>query len=145
MSGLTAPVFLDSEKAREYFERLRWPNGPVCPHCGGNSKIYKMLSKSARAGLYKCGACRKQFTVTVDTMFEGSRVPLNSWLIAVHLLCSRNQGVTIHQLQKSLGVSYKTAWYLAHRIREAIKSEVESGMIDEDDSASVLDTYLPAQ
>jgi len=88
MSILTAPYFHDEEKAREYLEGIRWPDGPVCPKCGGIEKIYRITGKTARPGLLKCGDCDKQFTVTVGTLFERSKIPLHKWLTASYLLCS---------------------------------------------------------
>ncbi|MEW8551660.1 MAG: IS1595 family transposase [Candidatus Thiodiazotropha endolucinida] len=129
MCDLTAPYFLDADKAREHLEKQRWSNGPVCPHCGGDTKIYQMKSKAARPGLYKCGDCRKQFTVTVGTLFEGSRVPLNKWLMAVHLMCASKKGISSHQLHRMLGVTYKTAWFMTHRIREAMRPDTTTGKI----------------
>ncbi len=121
MCDLTAPYFLDKDKARARLEALRWPDGPVCPHCGS----VKAWSIKTRPGLYKCGAyqCRKQFTVTVGTVFERSRVPLNKWLMAVYLMCSSKKGISSHQLHRTLGVTYKTAWFMTHRIREAMRDD----------------------
>lgn len=123
MCDLTQPIFQDEVLARKHLEALRWPNGPVCPHCGTEGKAWHITGKSARPGLYKCGSyqCRQQFTVTVGTLFEGSRVPLNKWLMAVHLMCASKKGVSSHQLHRMLGVTYKTAWFMTHRIREAMK------------------------
>ena len=121
MCNLSAPHFHDKNKAREYLENLRWGGQPVCPHCGGIEKIYTI--KGARDGLYKCGDCRKQFTVTVGTVFENSRVPLNKWLAATYLMASSKKGVSSKQLERTLGVTYKTAWFMSHRIREAMKSD----------------------
>lgn len=125
MSDLYAPHFIDEDKAREYLENLRWANGAFCPHCGSLKKPMKLNGKSHRAGLYKCSEyqCRKQFTVTVGTVFERSRVPLNKWLAAVHLMCASKKGISAHQMHRMLGVTYKTAWFMAHRIREAMKSD----------------------
>lgn len=122
MCDLTQPQFLDAEIAREYLEALRWPNGPVCPHCGVEGKAWAIEGKQ-RPGLYKCGEyqCRKQFSVTVGTLFHGSRVPLNKWLMAVHLMCASKKGISSHQLHRMLGVTYKTAWFMTHRIRAAMK------------------------
>lgn len=122
MCDLTKPEFQDADKAREYLERLRWPDGPVCPHCGS---IGGWPIKGGRKGLYRCKAyqCRKQFTVTVGTVFERSRVPLNKWLMAVHLMCASKKGVSSHQIHRMLGVTYKTAWFMTHRIREAMAEE----------------------
>jgi len=126
MSIPTDAKFQDADKAREHLEALRWPNGAVCPHCGGYEKVYKLEaneSKRIRAGLYKCGDCRKQFTVTVGTVFEKSRIPLNKWLLAVHLMCASKKGCSAHQLHRMLGVTYKSAWFMAHRIREAMRED----------------------
>lgn len=121
---LTAPQFQDADKGREYLEKLRWPDGPVCPHCEGTEKIYAYNGKAHRPGVYKCGHCRKQFTVTVGTLFERSKVPLNQWLMAVYLMCSSKKGISSHQLHRMLDVTYKTAWFMTHRIREAMKDPV---------------------
>ncbi|MEQ8800313.1 MAG: IS1595 family transposase [Salinisphaeraceae bacterium] len=123
MCDLTQPQFQDEEKAREYLENLRWPHGPVCPHCGVEGNAYKLKAKTARPGVYKCKDCRKQFTVTVGTVFERSRVPLNKWLMAAHLMAASKKGVSSHQLHRMLGVTYKTAWFMTHRLREAMREE----------------------
>lgn len=121
MCNLTAPHFQDADKARDYLEALRWPNGPVCPFCG----VEKAWPIKTRPGVYKCAEyqCRKQFTVTVGTVFERSKVPLNKWLMAVYLMCSSKKGISSHQLHRTLGVTYKTAWFMSHRIREAMKPD----------------------
>ncbi len=119
----TEPRFYDDNAAREHLESIRWPNGPVCPHCGGTERISKITGKSdkgARPGLYFCGDCREQFTVTVGTVFERSKVALHKWVLATHLICSSKKGMSALQLQRTLGVTYKTAWFMAHRIREAM-------------------------
>ena len=118
-SNLTAPHFQDPEAARTYLERQVWPNGPVCPHCGVEGDHYKLEGKSTRPGLYKCADCRLPFTVTVGTVFERSKIPLKKCLLAVYLLCSSKKGMSSHQLHRTLGVTYKTAWFMTHRIREA--------------------------
>jgi transposase-like protein len=111
--------FRDPLKAAEYLESIRWPGGPVCPHCGeAERKPYLLPHKTRR--LWKCAACRKQYTVTVDTIFEGSHVGLHKWLLAFYLLCSSKKGMSAHQLHRMLGVTYKTAWFMAHRIRYAM-------------------------
>lgn len=114
------PHFQDADKAREYLEALRWPNGPVCPHCGVIGNAYKLEGTKHRAGLYKCKDCREQFTVTVGTLFERSKIALNVWLQAVHLMCASKKGISAKQLERMLGVTYKTAWFMSHRIREAM-------------------------
>lgn len=122
MSNLQAPHFQNTDKAREYLEHIRWPHGPVCPHCGGTEGAYPLSGKAHRPGLYKCKDCREQFTVTVGTVFERSKIALNVWLQAVYLLCSSKKGMSAKQLERMLGVTYKTAWFMAHRIREAMTS-----------------------
>jgi transposase-like protein len=121
-SILNQPQFQDADKAREYLEAIRWPNGPVCPHCGVVGSHYALAGAAHRPGVYKCRDCRKQFTVTVGTVFERSKVPLHQWMQAVYLICSSKKGCSSHQLQRTLGVQYKTAWFMNHRLREAMKS-----------------------
>jgi transposase-like protein len=121
---LTNEYFYKADKAREYLESKRWPNGVVCPHCG-STEAYRLEanieSKSpVRVGVYKCKACRKQFTVTVGTIFEDSHIPLYKWLMAIQLMCSSKKGMSAHQLHRMLGVTYKSAWFMAHRIRYAM-------------------------
>jgi transposase-like protein len=117
--GVTDPKFQDPLVAADYLESIRWPDGPVCPHCGESErKHYKLPSKTRR--LWKCAACRKQFTVTIGTIFERSHIPLNKWLLAFYLLCSSKKGMSAHQLHRMLGVSYKSAWFMCHRIRYAM-------------------------
>jgi len=122
-SILNQPQFQNEEKAREYLEALRWPNGPVCPHCGSVGKHYALTGTSHRKGLWKCVDCREQFTVTVGTVFERSKVKLNLWLQAVHLVCASKNGMSSMELHRLLGVTQKTAWFMLHRIREAMKPE----------------------
>ncbi|MCP4304905.1 MAG: IS1595 family transposase [bacterium] len=122
--SLTDPIYQDAKKAREHLEALQWPDGPVCPHCGNvdPDRITKLKGKSTRPGVYKCKECRKPFSVTVGTVFERSHIPLNKWLLAVHLMSASKKGVSAHQLYRMLDFgSYKTAWFMAHRIREAMK------------------------
>lgn len=123
MAAILAPHFIDADKAREYLEALRWPNGPVCPHCGVEGQHYALKGAKCRPGLWKCKDCRKQFSVTVGTVFERSRIDLNKWLLAVHLMCASKKGISSLQLQRMLGVTYKTAWFMSHRIREAMTNE----------------------
>lgn len=119
--NLTDPIFTDKDAAREYLEHQRWPEGVYCAHCGGTEKIRKLEGKSHRPGLYQCGDCRQQFTVTVGTVFERSKVPLNKWLLATFLMAQSKKGMSAHQLHRSIGVTYKTAWFMFHRIREAMR------------------------
>jgi len=125
---LTHPIFTDAEAAREHLEAQRWPHGPICPHCSNSNqtRITKMVGKAHRPGLYNCMECRQQFTVTVGTVFERSKIPLNKWLLATFLMASSKKGMSAHQLHRMLGVTYKTAWFMAHRIREAMKEDVKS-------------------
>jgi transposase-like protein len=120
-SNLNQPHFQNADAAREYLEAIRWPNGPVCPHCGVVGEHYQLAGKAHRTGLWKCRDCREQFTVTVGTVFERSKIALNVWLQATFLMCSSKKGVSSKQLERTLGVTYKTAWFMSHRIREAMK------------------------
>lgn len=118
---LTNPIYNDEEAARKHFEAIRWPNGPVCPHCGVVGNAVELKGEATRPGLYKCRECRKQFTATIGTVYERSHIPLHKWLLATHLLCSSKKGMSAHQLFRMLGFgSYRTAWFMAHRIREAM-------------------------
>lgn len=119
---LTNPVFHDADKAREYLESLHWPNGAECPHCNLINAT-KVAGSTARPGLYMCNSCRKQFTVTVGTIFEDSKIPLNKWLLAFRLLNGGKKGISANELSRHLGITYKSAWFLAHRIREAMQGD----------------------
>jgi transposase-like protein len=121
MSVLSEPRFHDPIAALEHVEAVLWPNGPVCPHCGTMDRIYALKGKSTKPGVRKCGHCKKLFTVTVGTIMESSHIPLNKWLQAIHLLCSSKKGISSHQLHRTLEVTYKTAWFMSHRIREAMQ------------------------
>jgi transposase-like protein len=125
---LNQPHFQDADKAREHLEALRWPNGPVCPHCGSTRAPLTLEGKSYRPGLYKCKDCYEQFTVTVGTVFERSKIGLNVWLQAVHLMCASKKGISAKQLERMLGVTYKTAWFMSHRIREAMTENAAGPM-----------------
>ena len=125
MSNLSAPRLHDEEAAYAYLQALLWPHGPVCPHCGSMDKIVRIpvnVAKRVRHGLHRCHGCKKQFTVKVGTVFEASKVPLFKWMQAVVLMVSSKKGVSSHQLHRALGVTYKTAWFMSHRIREAMRS-----------------------
>jgi len=116
----TEPRFNDEDAARAYLESIYWPNGPVCPHCGGTERNSRLNGASHRPGLLACGDCRSQFTVTVGTVLERSKVPLHKWVYANHLMCASKKGISSKQLERMLGVTYKTAWFMSHRIREAM-------------------------
>lgn len=128
MFDLTNPIYHDTDKAREHLEAIHWPHGPICPHCGNcdQTRIVKLQGKSTRPGVYKCNECRSPFSVTVGTVFERSHIPLNKWVLASHLMAASKKGMSAHQLHRMLGVTYKTAWFMAHRIREAMKEDVKS-------------------
>src|ERR1700688_1092008 len=118
-----AKYFSDEDKAREFLEAIRWPDGPVCPHCGVIGEAYKLQGKSTRPGLWKCKGCRKPFTVTVGTIFADSHIPLSKWLLAYHLLCASKKGMSAHQLHRMLKLNYRSAWFMAHRIRYTMSQE----------------------
>src|SRR5262245_6793616 len=135
--NLTDTRFQDPLVAAEYLESIRWPNGPVCPHCGESErKPYRLPNATRR--LWKCRACRKQFTVTVGTIFEGSHIPLHKWLLAFYLLCSSKKGMSSHQLHRMLGITYKSAWFMTHRIRYAMTqpafTRLLSGTVEADET-----------
>ena len=121
MSNLSKPHFHNEEAAYEFVESKLWPDGPVCPHCKENKRISKMRGKSTRIGLYKCYACRKQFTVKIGTIFECSHVKMHVWLQAIYMVAGSKKGVSSNQLHRTLGVTLKTAWFMSHRIREAMR------------------------
>src|ERR1017187_3571177 len=124
MAGLIAAHHQDADAAREHLERLLWPDGAICPHCGLIGEAYKLEGKTTRKGLYKCAGCREPFTVTVGTIFEDSHIPLHKWLLAIHLMASSKKGISAHQLMRNLELgSYRTAWFMAHRIRWALTQE----------------------
>jgi transposase-like protein len=138
MDDILAPRFIDPVAARKHLEALRWPDGPECPHCG---LINATAVTGGREGLYQCNSCREQFTVTVGTVFERSKIALNKWLLCNHLLCAGKKGMSAHQIHRMLGVTYKTAWFMCHRIREAMKDDGSPlggpGKIVESDEAFV--------
>lgn len=147
---LTDPIFHDDEKAREWLEVARWPNGPNCPHCG-SVEVTRLEGKAHRAGLLQCRGCEGQFSVTVRSVMERSHVPMPKWVLAFHLMASSKKGMSAHQLHRMLKVTYKTAWFMAHRIREAMKDETPSplggeGKIVEADEAyhGKVETPIPS-
>lgn len=121
MCDLSSPIFNDADAAREHLEGLRWADGRFCPHCGEAERTSPVSGKSHRPGLYYCNSCASQFTVTVGTIFERSHVPLHKWVLAFHLMSASKKGISAHQLHRMLGVTYKTAWFMAHRIRESMR------------------------
>ena len=121
MTDLSNKIFHNEDKARAYLEAQRWPDGPFCPFCGQLDTVKTLNGKSMGKGWYHCRECRKKFTVRVGTLYERSHVPLHKWLLATHLMCSSKKGISAHQLHRMLGVTYKTAWFMAHRIREGMR------------------------
>jgi transposase-like protein len=137
----TEARFNDDDAAREHLQSLRWPHGAVCPHCGGADRQSKLEGTSHRPGLYFCGHCRQQYTVTVGTVFERSKVALHKWVFATHLMCANKNGISAKQLERMLGVTYKTAWFMAHRIREAMGIEPSGQLGGEGAPVEVDETY----
>jgi transposase-like protein len=119
-SVLNQPFFQDEEAAHSKLESFVWPNGPVCPHCGSTDRMRRMHGAAHRPGLYKCYTCRTQSRVTVGTVFESSHIKLHVWLQAVYLMCSSKNGISSNQLARTLNLTVKSAWFMAHRIREAM-------------------------
>ena len=131
MSVLSKPYFHNEAEAFRFVEAVIWPEGPVCPHCGCMGRISAIkpnAEKRVRMGLKKCGDCKKQFTVRMGTIFEESKLPMTKWLQAIYLMCSSKKGVSAHQLGRTLEVTYKTAWFLAHRIREGMRDDAPGGL-----------------
>jgi transposase-like protein len=141
-SVLSAPWFHDEETAYRKLESILWPHGPCCPRCGGHERITKV--NGGRIGLWRCGPCKRQFRVTVGTVFESAHVPLNLWFQAMHLLCSSKKGMSSHQIHRVLGVTYKTAWFMTHRIREAMAPHPEllSALGGSDKFVEADETYV---
>jgi transposase-like protein len=136
---ISQPFLQSEEKARECLEKIRWPEGPICPHCAPGQKVYRLKVASGKREVLKCATCRKQFSVTVGTIFEDSHIPLHKWLTAVHLICASKKGMSALQLQRMLGLrSYKSAWFMAHRIRHAMAQgtglEKLSGIVEADET-----------
>ena len=142
MSILSKEYFHNEEAAIKHLESIIWADGVVCPKCGGVDKYYELKGKKCRAGLKKCGHCRKQFTVKVGTVFESSHIPVHKWLQAVYLMASSKKGFSAHQLHRTLEVTYKTAWFMAHRIREAMRELHIEPMGGEGKAVEVDETYV---
>jgi len=143
VTDILNPIFIDKEAARLHLEATRWPEGAVCPHCKSKN-VRELNGKSHRAGLRQCNEkeCRKQFTVTVGTVFERSKVPLNKWLLATHLLTASKKGMSAHQIHRMIGVTYKTAWFMCHRIREAMTDATPPPMGGPNKVVEADETYI---
>ena len=141
MSDLQNPIFHDEIKAREWLESQLWPDGPFCPHCG-SVEATKLHGKKHRPGVHQCNDCRQQFTVTVGTLYERSKIPLSKWLMATYLLCASKKGMSTRQLSRMLGVSVKSTWFMTHRIREAMKDDSPAPMGGEGQSVQADETYF---
>jgi transposase-like protein len=118
---LSFPAFKNEDAARKHLEAVRWPDGPVCPFCKSGERVEALGGKSMGKGWYHCNECREKFTVRVGTLYERSHIPLHKWLLATHLMTASKKGMSAHQLHRMLGITYKSAWFMAHRIREAMK------------------------
>jgi transposase-like protein len=149
--NITAPRFTDPDAAREHLEALRWPDGPFCPHCGSLSakrlppihrKATAKHAATVRKGVVQCNDCREQYTVTVGTVFERSKVPLHHWLLVNHLLCASKKGISAHQVHRMIGVTYKTAWFMCHRLREAMRNDTPGNMGSGGGAVEVDETFI---
>ncbi|MDZ4689325.1 MAG: IS1595 family transposase [Planctomycetaceae bacterium] len=141
------PILNDETKAREFLEQKRWPNGPVCSHCG-STEAYRLTAKEGskspvRPGVCKCKKCRKQFTIRTGSIFEDSKLPLHKWLMAIHLMCAGKAGISSHELARLLDITQKSAWFVEHRIREAMKMEPLAGMLS--GTIETDETYIGAR
>jgi len=139
---LANPIFRDENAAREHLESILWPDGPRCPHCRETVNITLLDGKSHRPGLYQCNACRGAFTVTVGTVLERSKIPLTKWVLGFHLMAASKKGMSAHQLHRMLGITYKSAWFMAHRIREAMKDDSPTPMGGEGKYVEADETYI---
>jgi transposase-like protein len=139
---LTNPIFTDLGVAREHFEAIRWPNGPYCPYCGVVDRIAPLGGSSMGPGWYHCKDCRRKFTAAVGTIYERSHIPLTKWFLATHLMCASKKGISAHQLHRMLGVPYKTAWFMAHRIREGMRELNPAPLGGEGKRVEADETYI---
>jgi transposase-like protein len=141
-SVFSSKHFHDEDEAFAYVEARLWPKGPICPHCGGVERISKMRGQSTRKGLYKCYQCRKPFTVRIGTLFESSKLPLHVWLAAIYLISGSKKGISSHQLARTFGITVKSAWFLSHRIREAMREGGLSPFGQDGGAVEVDETYI---
>ena len=149
MSVLSDPIFHDEQAAIAYVESILWPHGPVCPKCGVIDNAYQLKGKRARPGLRRCKDCKKDFTVKVGTIFEASHVTMCHWLQALYLLTASKKGFSAHQLHRTLGVTYKTAWFMFHCLREAMRNDgsvdfgAGGGVVEVDETVPIRLTHTP--
>ncbi len=139
------PYFADENKARLLLESMRWPNGPTCPQCKQTATVYRMLKmadskKPGRPGLLRCRACKRQFTVTTGTVFEDSHIPMTKWLQAIYLITASKKGMSAHQLHRMLGLTYKAAWFMGHRLRYAMSTDLFASKLS--GTVEVDETYI---
>ncbi|WP_417495376.1 IS1595 family transposase [Maricaulis sp.] len=145
MCNLTDPIFHNEDSARAHLEQIRWPNGPVCPFCGERDTVKALGGKSMGPGWYHCSDCRKKFTVRVGTVYERSKVALHKWLLATQMMASSKKGISAHQIHRTIGITYKTAWFMCHRIREAMRDDRapgSDGMGGEGKTVEADETYF---
>src|SRR6185437_8371545 len=139
---LTNPIFTDLEAARKHFEAIRWPQGCYCPFCGSFDRVAALGGKSMGPGWYHCKDCRKKFTAAVGTLYERSNIPMTKWLLATHLMCASKKAMSAHQLHRMLGLPYKTAWFMAMRIREGMRELAPEPMGGEGQTVEIDETYV---
>jgi len=139
---LTNPIFTDADAARKHFEAIRWPNGTHCPFCGQFETVKALGGKSMGPGWYHCKDCRRKFTAAVGTIYERSHIPMTKWLLATHLMCASKKGISTHQLHRMLGLPYKTAWFMAHRIREGMRELNPTPMGGDGKFVEADETYI---
>ncbi len=142
MTDLSDPIYHDEDKAREHLEAIRWPDGPKCPFCGFGDTVKPLGGKSMGPGWYHCASCREKFTVRVGTVYERSKIPLHKWILATHLMCASKKGISAHQLHRMLGITYKSAWFMAHRIRESMTDTNPDPMGGPDKPVQADETYF---
>ncbi len=139
---LSHPAYSDEEAARTYLEGIRWPNGPYCPFCGQFESVKALGGKSMGPGWYHCGECRKKFTVRVGTVMERSHILLHNWLLGMRLYCGSKKGFSAHQLHRTLNITYRSAWFMAHRIREAMREDDPAPLGGKDKVVEVDETFI---
>ena len=139
---LTNPIFTSPDAARKHFEAIRWPDGPYCPYCGQTDTVKPLGGKSMGPGWYHCKDCRRKFTAHVGTIYERSHIPMTKWLLATHLMCASKKGISTHQLHRMLGLPYKTAWFMAHRIREGMRELNPTSLGGEGKTVEADETYI---